>query len=168
MLLDDAAVRQMKTTVGADASIVLICRNPVKRLLSSVNLMNVYNGLEMDDAAAERWLLQMLEDESSWLRAQDRYNAYPQAIERYSMTFGRFVVISYDELVGEPESTAQKLENAIEARIDRDAFTAGLSSMSNELGQSFKFSSTTVDMLATRYRDSQEFLDDYFEAALVR
>ncbi|MBK1721486.1 sulfotransferase [Thiocystis violacea] len=166
MLLDSDAIARMRDIVGESAAIVMICRNPVKRILSAVKLMSSYNNLQFDDASAGRWLSDMLSRDSSWLKAQDGYNDYEAAIERFSRFFSRFIAVSYDDLVADPGSTADALSRALEIRISTHDFVEGARKVTNSLGVDFSFGEGTIAALSDRYADAERFLRDYFGVPL--
>lgn len=153
MLLDDAALAHMREVVGADATIVLICRNPVRRVLSAVKLMNSYNGMNMDDAAAEAWLARMLDENTPWMQAQDLYNDYGAAIARYRRHFERFLAISYDELTQSPAGVAARLAEVGDLDIDVERFCAGTARAVNALGDDFAISGQAIAVLEARYAE---------------
>jgi hypothetical protein len=168
MLLDDAAIGKMKAVIGENAAVILICRNPVKRVLSAVKLMNSYNNLKMDDAAAQTWLMRMMNENNSWMLAQDKYNDYQTAIERYSRHFPHFVAISYDEMVTEPVQTAEKLANTLAIQIDINTFKREVGKVVNDLGGGFAINSAHIEQLTTRYQSNQNFLDRFFGFPLMK
>jgi hypothetical protein len=162
MLLDDVAIEKMKQVVGEDAAIILICRNPVKRLLSAVKLMNSYNNLKMDNVAAGAWLERMMNENTSWMMAQDKYNDYQTTIERYSKHFPHFIAISYDQMVTEPVQTAEKMAKALNIKINPEVFKRETGKVVNNLGGDFEISGEILKLLQLRYQDKQHFLDKLF------
>lgn len=152
MLLGDDAIRAMKDVVGEDAVVILICRNPVKRVLSAVKLMSTYNGLNFDDQGAREWLLRMLETANPWMQAQDGYNDYAGAITRYSAHFSRVIAIGYDRLATEPDAVARSISALGEFRVDRDAFVAATKEQKNDLGPGFNVGTDVESLLLERYR----------------
>lgn len=167
MLLDDAAITKMKQVIGEDAAIILICRNPVKRLLSAVKLMNSYNNLRLNNETAGIWIERMIADNNSWMLAQDKYNDYQSAIERYSRHFPHFIAISYDQMVTEPTQTAEKLANALNIQVNTEAFKLAAEKVINNLGSDFSVSENVVEKIAARYQGSQQFLENFFGFKLV-
>ncbi|MGN6513164.1 MAG: sulfotransferase, partial [Lysobacteraceae bacterium] len=162
MLLDDAAVSAMKQVVGADAGVILVCRDPVERLLSAVKLMNVYNNLGMDDQRARDWLEQMLDGNSAWMAAQDAYNDYAGAIARYARHFPHFVAVRYERMVSAPEAVARQIGERLGIALDIDAFRAGIARVANDLGAGFDLGETLRQRVAARYRQQSAFLEEHF------
>lgn len=162
MLLNDASIEKMKNIIGVDASIILICRNPVKRFLSAVKLMNKYNDMNMDSDTANVWLRRMIDEDSSWLKAQDGYNDYAGTIDRYSKHFSQFAVISYDQMVTEPVQVAKKLADELNIDINFEIFVQESTKLTNDLGDGFDLSVTNHEFLSDRYRENQQYLNEYF------
>ncbi|MDO9106254.1 MAG: sulfotransferase [Methylovulum sp.] len=168
MLLDEPSIEKMKQVIGDDAAVILICRNPVKRFLSAVKLMNVYNKLALNDVTAEAWIQKMLAEQSGWLAAQDGYNNYADTIARYSKHFRHFAAISYDEMVSNPEKTAEQLADVLAIRINPQIFKKESGKVINDLGSDFTISPQTVQQLGERYQTNQVFLDKFFGLALTQ
>lgn len=162
MLLDADAIDAMKQVVGGDAAIVLACRHPVDRIASAVKLMNSYNNLGMDETTARAWLRRMLDEGGPWMSAQDGYNDYEGAIERFSSRFPAFVAISYEELIRDPVSAARRIQDGAGIRIDTAAFRDGTQDVKNALGTTFDLGSDLRDELSARYRSQVRFLETRF------
>ena len=152
MLLGDDAIRAMSEVVGKDAVIILICRNPVKRVLSAVKLMSTYNGLNFDDQRAREWLLRMLETPNPWLQAQDGYNDYPGTIRRYQASFQCVVPIAYDRMKTDPAGVAIDIATVGDIKVDLHAFVAATRELKNDLGRGFVVGSDIETLLAERYQ----------------
>jgi hypothetical protein len=168
MLLDDEAIRSMRSVIGADAVVILVCRNPVRRLLSAVKLMSTYNNLQLDDQGAREWLVRMLEAPNPWMRAQDGYNDYIGAIRRYSTHFRRVIAIGYDRLSNDPEGVAKAIGDAGELRIDRSMFVAASKEQKNELGPNFNVGADVESILLERYRNELSQTQEHLGMELLR
>lgn len=162
MLLSPDQINNMANVIGRDAAIILLCRDPVKRLLSSAKLFNIYNNLQMDSASLSEWLLQMVESSSQWILAQDKYNDYETAVKNFSAVFPRFIALSYEQMIRHPADTAKQLENALGTSIDSDLFVKGSCKVANQLSDNNLDDSRLNHVLAERYRESREFLQHYF------
>lgn len=162
MLLNDAAILSMKQVVGDDAGVVLVCRDPVDRLLSAVKLMNAYNNLGMDDAGAQAWLEDMLGGDTAWMVAQDGYNDYAAAIERFARHFPHFIAVRYERMIARPEAVAREIRERLGIPLDVAAFAKGTGRVSNDLGAGFELGRSLQDRIADRYRAQRTFLQEYF------
>ena len=168
MLLDENSIIKMQQVIGKDAGVILICRNPVKRILSAVKLMNSYNNLRMNDTTANAWLLRMFESESSWIEVQDGYNDYAAAIDHYSRHFSGFLAVSYDDLINQPRKTAEKIAETLNLSINLDRFEIEISNVVNDLGVDFNIETELVEQIKFRYSKSQFFINEYFGSDLFK
>lgn len=167
MLLDDESIARMKSIIGDDAAIILICRNPVRRIISAVKLFNYYNNLRMNDRDANKWLETMLAGKNDWMAAQDGYNDYEGAIDRYSRHFRHFIAIAYDQLTMEPFSVARILSKSLEIRIDELLFRDEAAVVRNDLGGGFSINQKNHEQLTDRYQKSLSFVEQYFGKEIV-
>lgn len=164
MLLDPAGIEQMRQVVGGDATILLVCRHPVERLRSAVKLMNVYNGLGMDEQGARAWLRRMLDEETPWMKAQDAYNDYETAIGNYAGRFPRFLAISFGQLLQAPRQVASRIGEVAGIEVDAEKFAAGTNRVKNDLGETFDLGSELIDALSSRYAEQIRFLERTFKS----
>lgn len=162
MLLEPPAIASMKQVIGADATVLLVCRDPVDRLLSAVKLMNAYNNLGMESDAAGEWLRANLAAEGAWMQAQDGYNDYQGAVERFGSQFPRFLAISYDELTRSPSTVARRIREVAEIDIDVEKFSAASRQVKNDLGLGFELGDELRQMLSIRYRTQSEYFRTLF------
>ncbi len=166
MLFSVEQLRKMKVIVGEDASFILVCRNPVRRLLSAAKLVSDYHGLNMTNDQMNEWLAKTIADETGWMTAQDRYNDYRGAMERYTSVFRRVVAVSYDDLVTEPKMAAAKIAGVIGVDIDEEAFQGGVATVHNALSSKFEFDPKLVENLTERYRAEQSFIESEFSRSV--
>lgn len=162
MLFDEEQAARMRAVLGEDATIILMCRNPVDRLLSAAKLFNTYNNLRMDDAQVGAWLQRMIEENSSWIQVQDRYNDYERAIRVYSAAFPRFLALSYEQLIDDPDRAAKRIAKVCGTPVDQRKFSEGLATVSNSLGDRSPPDTAIVALLSQRYRNQTEFLRHHF------
>jgi len=168
MLFDEKSVEKMQKVIGENAGIILICRNPVKRILSAVKLMNSYNNLNMDNEKANKWIQQMFDSENFWIKAQDRYNDYQKTINLYSKIFPNFLAISYDELINNPKDVAEKISSNFSIKINLDVFERESLFVANDLGENFSFFSETIKNIEKRYQKNMHFITEYFGFDLIK
>lgn len=168
MLLEESAIDGMRGVIGDNAGVVLLCRNPVKRLLSAVKLMNVYNGMNLTQVQADEWVRRMIEENTSWMQAQDKYNDYEKAIVRFSAKFPHFAAVSYDEMIEDPMAVAKKLETSLDIKIDHGDFAAGTKKVANDLGDNLEISTEIVEILKERTSRQTDFLNEHFSREVVK
>jgi hypothetical protein len=161
MLLNDAQVDRMRSVVGEDACVILMCRNPVDRILSAAKLFNTYNNLKLDDAQLTEWLKKMIAENSLWMQAQDLYNDYERAINIYSAAFNYFIAIDYDELISRPGEVADRIACVTGLAVDRCKFSEGVAIVSNDLGISSCSDKVLMSILEHRYEAQLCFLKQH-------
>lgn len=167
MLLGDAAIRAMREKTGEDAVIILVCRNPVRRVCSTIKLFSKYNDLDFDDEQARAWLRRHLETPNPWLQAQDGYNDYAGALDRFTAHFRHVIAITYDTLATAPQEAAQAINALGNLRIDVEKFVAAAGSVRNGLGPGFDLGPVLETELDHRYRDQRERIEQRLGKALV-
>lgn len=165
MLLSKDQVREMSKVVGTNAVIILLCRDPVKRLVSSAKLFNVYNNLGMDNDELSRWLTSVIERSDSWIAAQDKYNDYEAAANNFTAFFPNFLALSFEKMISYPANAARQLEEALETRVDAEAFIEGSAKVSNRLSEQRLESPELINMINDRYAESRRFLQNRLGSA---
>lgn len=168
MLLDEAQVTRMRDVVGENATVILMCRNPVKRVLSAAKLFNVYNNLGMDSSQMTAWLAKMIEESSTWMQAQDAYNDYERAIGVFSSIFPNFMTLSYDALIEDPTKSADNLASVSGLQINHEVFRHGVEKRINALQSDEVDDPEIARVLQKRYARTFEFIEARFDLALSR
>jgi hypothetical protein len=159
MLLNEDQATQLRNVVGEDATIILLRRDPIDRLLSAAKLFNVYNNLNMDQNELAAWLNRMLDEESSWIKAQDKYNDYKRASAIFGELFDRFIAIDYENLVYRPKDIAKQIAQAGELQIDSDKFAEKSATRKNSLGEQGLEDNCLKDRLKARYKDQNTLIE---------
>jgi hypothetical protein len=158
-LLNEEQATQFKGVVGDDATIILLRRDPVQRVLSAAKLFNVYNNLNMDEDKLSTWLNKMLDEESSWIKAQDKYNDYKRASAIFGELFDRFIAIDYEDLVYRPKDVAKQIAQAGELQIDSDKFAEKSATRKNSLGEQGLEDNGLKDRLKARYKEQYTLIE---------
>jgi hypothetical protein len=153
MLFNEDQASRFKSIVGEDATIILLCRDPVDRILSAAKLFNVYNNLNMGQDELAEWLNRMLDEESSWIQAQDKYNDYKRAIHIFGARFPRFIAIDYENLVRHPRDAAKQIADVADIQIDLEKFAEKSVKRKNSLGEQELASKDLTDKLRKRYEN---------------
>jgi hypothetical protein len=158
MLLTEPQIEIMRNIIGSDAVIILLCRNPVDRIISAVKLVNSYNNLGMTDSQASNWLKDNIDNDSNWIKNQDKFNDYENTEKRFLKYFSNTIVLSYEKLISQPDVVAKLLEERIGTNVALKDFVDGISIRKNSLGRSFDLNSDLKNILKLRYTDSAEFV----------
>jgi hypothetical protein len=162
MLLNEAQVSVVKEKLGTETTILLICRDPVDRLVSAAKLFNVYHGLHMEENELTDWIKLQLSDETPWIKAQDQYNDYARAIRTYSSQFSRFAAISFHGLITHPSSVAQLISEMADIDIEIDLFVGNSKHKENNLAGTEIRDHSLLDQLYDRYKDQKSYIEDLF------
>ena len=161
MILPKEGVIKMRETVGSDAKIILLARNPVKRFISAFKLL--MSGLPAADMDKfEENILSMLESNGEWLKIQDALNDYQQALKNYQEVFDDVLLLSYDGLFGDAEKTANTLAEFLGIAVDLPKYQQVIATKVNALEETKTLSDETVSILTTRYASHQAYLDKIF------
>lgn len=147
MALPDEGVEAMASVVGANASIVLITRDPVDRFVSAFKLLKAYGNDELDMTNFEQEIVDVFKLMPDWIEHQKMLNDYQLAKEKYDKYFENVLVISYDELIGEVESTHAKLESCLGMTVDLDKYRNLLKKKVNNIGETSKLSNETLGFI---------------------
>lgn len=162
MILPKAGVKIMSRDVGRNAKIILVARNPVKRFMSSVKLLNAYNRDDYSPDDFEKKMLQLFETMPGWIKAQTKFNDYESALAVYRKFFSDVCFISYDELVTNPGKTHGKLEDFLSLKINREKYEAMLKNKINAMGITGVISDHTRGKLEKLFKFSKKYLDKTF------
>jgi len=158
MILPKEGIIKMRETIGDNAKIILLARNPVKRFISAFKLL--ISGLpDADMDKFEENILSMLESKGEWLKIQDALNDYQQALKNYQEVFDNVLLLSYDGLFGDAEKTANTLADFLGIAVDLSKYQQVIATKVNALEETKTLTDQTVSILTTRYASHQAYLD---------
>lgn len=162
MILPKEGIQKMRETVGEDAKILLLARNPVKRFVSAFKLL-MYGIPDSDKSLFEEEMLKLLKTPNSeWLKVQDALNDYELALSNYQREFKQVLMLSYDELFGSVEGTAEELSDFLEIKLSLPNYKKIVGTKINALDETKDLSEETLSLLRTRYAENQAYLDKVF------
>ncbi|MGZ8136384.1 MAG: sulfotransferase [Methylococcaceae bacterium] len=163
MILPQEGIIKMREIVGSNAKIILLARNPVKRFISAFKLLML--GIpDADMSKFEEEMLSILANGGEWLKVQDAFNDYEQALNNYQQEFDNVLMLSYDELFGSAEGTVDKLSDFLQVTLSLTNYIKLIGTKVNALDETKDLSQETVAILEKRYVDKQAFLDKVFGA----
>lgn len=166
MILPPEGIRRMRETVGDDARVILIARNPVKRFISAFKLL-MYGNNDSDASQFEENLLKTVAAGGDWMRVQDAFNDYESALMRYQQEFDHILLLSYDELFVSAEHTVEKLSTFLGMQISLEQYEKVIGTKFNSLSDTVELSENTLALLTARYTAQQAYLDSVFELKLA-
>lgn len=166
MLMNAAQALEFKKVVGDDAVIILLCRDPMKRLISSAKLLNAYSGLGMSEEELSQWLLWQIQSNDPWIQFQDRFSDYASSVQVFGPLFKRFVAISFEQLVENPVKVARLVSDIGGFEIDEQRFARVVKQdRVNGLGEYWPSDDQLIALIAARYDRQKQFLNNLFSSS---
>jgi len=163
MILPPEGIKKMRDTVGDDAKIILLARNPVKRFISAFKLL-MHGKPEIDKSLFEEEMLNILNNPGHevWLKVQDSLNDYETALNNYRREFNHVLLLSYDRLFSSVEETAAELTDFLGVELALDHYKGIVETKINALDETRDLSEPTLAQLKIRYSRQQAYLDSQF------
>jgi hypothetical protein len=140
MILPEDGVKHMAQTLGKEALIILIKRNPVERFISAFKLLKAYGNENVDMSNFESEILEVFETMPTWVAQQKELNDYIKAEEKFRKYFDNVLVISYEELTTEPDVSYAILRKFLKTEIDKEKFYKILETRVNQIGKTSRLS----------------------------
>ncbi|MEM9451828.1 MAG: sulfotransferase domain-containing protein, partial [Cyanobacteria bacterium P01_E01_bin.6] len=125
--------------------ILLICRNPLQRTISSFRLMMEYNRQVKTEDELNQFFLNLIKSENIWIKDQIRYSQYRKVKESYEKSFDKFLLLAYDDIISNPKYILEK----ISCFLDLDFMTP----------QMFDFFEQRINSLSMKYTPSPQVLE---------
>ena len=153
MLLPAAGVHHMREALG-DAHIILLTRDPVQRLLSSLKLRFDAVGVDLQSMGkqeAEQQLLAFLDQNPGWIARQKAFNDFAGAAEKFSREFSNLLLLDYQALVDERVGRGQ-LEQFLGVAFDVEAYQRVLGQRHNAHHRPLPESSVLSDRMQALFQ----------------
>jgi hypothetical protein len=153
MLLPASDVHHMREALG-DAHIILLTRDPMQRLLSSLKLRFDAVGVDLQSMGkqdAEQQLLAFLDQNRGWTTRQRAFNDYAGAAEKYSREFSNLLILDYQELVDERVGRGQ-LERFLGVEFDVEAYQRVLGHRHNAHHRALPESSVVTERMRALFQ----------------
>ena len=113
MLLDETQVATIKDVIGGDALIFLLCRNPLKRMISSFRLIVNFNCPDKSQDELHQIFINLIETQHPWFLRQIKYSHYSQAYKIYKSHFSKVLVLCFDDIVQNPSYLLAQLSEFV-------------------------------------------------------
>ena len=163
MILPIEGINKMREVLGEDTKILLLARNPVKRFVSAFKLL-MHGKPNVDKSLFEEEMLDILNNpgQKGWLTVQDALNDYQTALINYQSQFNSVMMLSYDDLFGNVNETAEKLMSFLGVSVDIEQYQKLVETKINALDETRDLSQETLIQLMDRYQNEQAYLDSVF------
>ena len=152
MLLPADGVRHMREVLG-DAHIILLTRDPLQRVLSSLKLrldaIAGYPGPTLP-CDSEQHVSVFLEQNPGWIIRQQGFNNYQSAQENFQREFSNVLTLDYQQLIDE-RAGRKKLEQFLGVAFDEKRYHRALNRRHNAHHQPLQLSPETVEQIRTLF-----------------
>ena len=132
MLLSHEGLRRMHDTIGADARLIMMRRDPVQRFISSYYLSKHYLQEQTASPLNETELLDAVRQEPHWVLRQWDFSDYEFALDDYRKVFPHVLDIELEHLVAAPSEVADTLSRFLDLDVDAAAVARLVQRKANE------------------------------------
>lgn len=172
MLLDNNRIDIIKNTLGENTRILLICRHPIERTLSSLSLRNFINAnssdnhanlhLNMTNQEANLFLKEQIETDGFFIRQQIKLSSYEKSIKQFESKFSKFLVIRYEDLINDKFNVLENVNNKLDIKININEAANEISTVRYNSFSKFNITQQNLELLKKRYKNEIDFYDRYF------
>lgn len=166
MLLNEEHISVIRNTIG-NAYIILICRNPIKRILSAFNLLIEYQAINLSNEELDELFDFMIENNDFWVLIQIAYSNYVQTIERYTKYFNKFLYLSYDDITDNPDKILMDLTNFLGIKFERNNYLYFLENRINSFNIRYKATSKIFRKLELLFESQNNEIVNLFGKPLI-
>ena len=170
MLLSKSQIHKMREIIGGNARIIIICRNPIKRIVSSFRLLLEYRrqGEQKSFEQCDELFLQLIEKNDIWIKRQMLYNDYERAIENYKLYFNNVLVLKYDDVINAPEKIIDEISNFtnldFHTKVKKEFFKRKINSLSTKYLPGAEVARSLERLIE---RDTWNEKHHFFEGSLI-
>ncbi|WP_349829385.1 sulfotransferase [Brevibacterium litoralis] len=136
MLLRGSQVQEMADTVGSNAKIILITRDPIDRFISSFKLLKVYGGGEVNKETFSRDLIDTLQSMPTWVDQQIQFSNYHEAETEFRKYFREVLVLNYESIVSRAFPLSSTLSQFLDVKVDQAKVEELMNVKVNQIGES--------------------------------
>lgn len=168
MLLNSTQISKMKEIIG-DAYIIMMCRNPVQRIISAFRLLIEY-GQHNDSYNQEKcdelfWNL--IHSNNIWIKRQIIYNSYQEAFNNYTFNFGNVLLLSYDDLRKNPQKIINSIAHFTNLKFSEKCFLNLFEKKINSLSLNYTPKPEIISKLTSLFEKQQQDLINLFGYPLI-
>jgi hypothetical protein len=158
MILPENGIKALRESVGEDAKIILLSRNPVERFISSVKLLKLYGGKKYDFSNFSNDILEVQSEMPTWMAQQDLLNDYNHSLSLYKKYFKNVLFVSFERMIEDPMSFYHLLSDFLGTDIDKNTYDTCFNTKVNSIAESVSVSEDVLTLLEERYAQSTAFL----------
>jgi hypothetical protein len=167
MLIDSIGLAEMRKTIG-NAFVILSCRNPVERLISSFKLLVHYNQIKMDKGNLDKFFMELIAQNRPWFQHQLKYGDYLDAIDRYQQHFSEVCLIFYDDFFGNEGIILRQLSECLDLDFEQPQFRNFFKQRVNDLKIDYQPSKPVRNLLTEVLKPYTDALNEYAGRELLR
>ena len=167
MLLDQTQVKTVKNTIGEDAFIFIMCRNPIKRMISSFRLIASLNFPSKSQEELDQIFMRLLNTENDWFPRHLRYNRYRQAYETYKTQFSKVLPLCFDDISQDPDHLLKQISDFLDLDYNSCITAEFFERKINALAIQYQPSVTVTNRLKTVLSPLEEDLADFLGRELI-
>ncbi|BAZ45969.1 hypothetical protein NIES4102_29970 [Chondrocystis sp. NIES-4102] len=169
MLLNSTQINKMKEIIG-NAYIILMCRNPVQRIVSAFRLLIEYgqhNDLYNQDKCDELFLNLINNNNNIWTKRQIIYNNYQEALQKYSSHFDNILLLPYDDLTKDPQKIIKSIAQFTNLEFQEQSLLSLFEKKINSLSLKYTPNPKIISKLTTLFEKQQQDLINLFGYPLI-
>jgi len=161
MLLEEAHIRKLKDTVG-DAHIILMCRNPIKRTISSFRLLLSGRKEAVLPEQRDQLFMSLLTGDRPWVRVQEGFNNYKLAAANYRKFFDKVLLLPFDDIVESPSrmlgSLSQFLGISFDERVLSSSFQTKINVVEGDYVPGLEVMSRLESVFEHQLKEAEDLL----------
>ncbi|MBE9043860.1 sulfotransferase [Pleurocapsales cyanobacterium LEGE 10410] len=168
MLLNLSQIEVMKSIVG-DAHIIIMCRNPVKRMISSFRLLleGFKQNMSHTQESYDAFFLKLINNNDNWIVRQMNYNNYSKIIDYYSKVFDKVLYLSYDDLIDNPQNILDLLSQFVDLDFSSKNMISLFNKKINSLSLKYSPNALVRSKLENLLENQIEDLNSLFVKPLI-
>jgi hypothetical protein len=167
MLIGEPGLTKMRDIIG-NAHVILLCRNPIERLISAFKLLVHYNQIQLDKEGLDNFFLELIMQERPWFKHQLKYGDYVGAMRRYQKFFKEVCMIYYDDFFGKESAILQQLSDFLGLKFDQPQFNSTFQQRINDLKLNYEPSGQVRELLTEKLTSYVDTLNEYAGRELMK
>lgn len=148
--------------------VILMVRNPVKRIFSSMNLLLNYSNFSGSDEEFIQKADFIYDDNSGWMRSQNHFNDYLDCIHRLEEAGITPLVLGFDDFINNPALAVQKLSDYLELDLSSLRESALFTKRVNAVKRNLSYPPEMYEYINAKYAKNTEEIQNYLGSTLLQ